>query len=735
MVQRKLFLDVKSHGIKPENRFSNLTTSQELKKKKMKRTRPTRLKDSVSQPGKPPPVLDHKVVTTMTMTPLPQKQSVAKVTDGSPNYMKGTTSSEARRESVPRNVRVVSNIEILRGKKKTGAKLGSGSGIDKQSKVLCRNSSLKMTKTPSFKRCSRIGRCSDVNVQRATCSSTLKDSKFPEYLVLSPGGTEAEGTSVFKVCPYTYCSLNGHLHAQYPPLKSFISARRRALKSQRGMKLEASSPRKETPLSLAGEEIVSQEMQKKGSDGFVEIYVPKQKESEQENAGFVIDFLGKPDEENRFSGEGDGQVSESLSDGAPRSEIDSEESFGFYHDIFGTNTGNSEEMDSEVISEITDMEWEGDYFKRPGVGSNCAEMVNILEGDGTESKKAASSDGLETLLHYAANGNAQSGCCEIAIDNMLGNLAALEKPENASEECFHSCNNASENTTEGEEDPDVHASSPGIATNFLSSEDQVVESTAAVEIIVQTNKAAEMDVAGLELNNHMQDTLDDSLTSKAKGDAGDADTDESDKDVIEEREEHGHLCDQPEKQAQDSEKPDKQKMYGNGLTEESQEIGKVEEGSEPDSATEETFPPSDSKNIQGVETKKIPFTRARKSCNQDQPDDCNKWIIKCKRTVEDIEDLRAFNPREPNYLPIASEPDAEKVDLKHQDMDERKNAEDWMIDYALQRAVSKLAPARKRKVALLVEAFETVMPVPKCQTHVKEPSTAFTCGRPLQACN
>ncbi|KAK6933876.1 Calmodulin-binding domain, plant [Dillenia turbinata] len=40
-------------------------------------------------------------------------------------------------------------------------------------------------------------------------------------------------------------------------------------------------------------------------------------------------------------------------------------------------------------------------------------------------------------------------------------------------------------------------------------------------------------------------------------------------------------------------------------------------------------------------------------------------------------------------------------------MDDRKNAEEWMVDFALQRAVNKLATARKKKVALLVEAFET----------------------------
>ncbi|VVB05671.1 unnamed protein product [Arabis nemorensis] len=66
---------------------------------------------------------------------------------------------------------------------------------------------------------------------------------------------------------------------------------------------------------------------------------------------------------------------------------------------------------------------------------------------------------------------------------------------------------------------------------------------------------------------------------------------------------------------------------------------------------------------------------------------------------------REFNPREPNYLPIIKEPISERVELKHQDMDENRNAEEWMIDYALQHTVERLALGRKKKVALLVEAF------------------------------
>jgi hypothetical protein len=108
----------------------------------------------------------------------------------------------------------------------------------------------------------------------------------------------------------------------------------------------------------------------------------------------------------------------------------------------------------------------------------------------------------------------------------------------------------------------------------------------------------------------------------------------------------------------------------------------------------------------------------------------NKLIIsRRRRTPEEEEYLRGFNPRAPNFLPLELDPDAEKVDLKHQMMDERKNAEEWMIDYALRRALTNLAPARKKKVELLVQAFETVLP------HDEDDKKNISPSRPIQPCN
>jgi hypothetical protein len=134
---------------------------------------------------------------------------------------------------------------------------------------------------------------------------------------------------------------------------------------------------------------------------------------------------------------------------------------------------------------------------------------------------------------------------------------------------------------------------------------------------------------------------------------------------------------------------------------------------------------------------KRPFLYTRGNPDQELHDTCNnrKWTFGDKKPIVDLEEEREFNPREPNFLPVVPDPEEEKVDLRHQMMDERKNSEEWMIDYALRQTVTKLAPARKRKVALLVEAFEKVLPTPKYETRIRHAPAAFSHTRSIQACS
>lgn len=52
----------------------------------------------------------------------------------------------------------------------------------------------------------------------------------------------------------------------------------------------------------------------------------------------------------------------------------------------------------------------------------------------------------------------------------------------------------------------------------------------------------------------------------------------------------------------------------------------------------------------------------------------------------------------------------EGVTLRKQMMQERKQTEEWMLDYAIEEALHRLAPSGESKVKALVEAFESIIP-------------------------
>ncbi|MCD7452693.1 hypothetical protein HAX54_017753 [Datura stramonium] len=73
----------------------------------------------------------------------------------------------------------------------------------------------------------------------------------------------------------------------------------------------------------------------------------------------------------------------------------------------------------------------------------------------------------------------------------------------------------------------------------------------------------------------------------------------------------------------------------------------------------------------------------------------NSYERQLNRSTAALERARKFNPRAPQLLPQAPDQEPEKVDLRHQMTDERKKAEKWMLDYAMQNIVTTLTPARK----------------------------------------
>ncbi|KAK4406322.1 hypothetical protein Sango_0638700 [Sesamum angolense] len=417
MVQRKL--PIKADHVKPEK---NLLHHQDLKPrgaadltKKMKKS------GSFKQPGKPPPtdfVTPRKPSPVSSMartlnymnspeksppglawqtgTVTPQKASPSGSLAVTPNYMKPTTSSDARKEVSTRSPQTSPVSSSLQRKGSKNSKLGLASG-NKATKTFSRTGSLKtmrtLTKNPSFKparasvrKCSPVVLCENLDAQRATCSSTLKDCKFPDYLSLNPGGTEAEGTSAVKVCPYTYCSLNGHKHAPLPPLKCFLSARRRMIKNQRGLKLGCLSPRRvkcvadglkfdeklvmQDALKSSGTSLLRDEDEEE-TDFFVEIFSKEQ--------GDTADYTGIDGSDETAAEDQEERALEGLSDAAIWYDVDADETVdeNGYADGNGFAGSAEAEVDDgvspppsvsgestlrvqfyELDSEASDMEWE-----------------------------------------------------------------------------------------------------------------------------------------------------------------------------------------------------------------------------------------------------------------------------------------------------------------------------------------------------------------------------------------
>ncbi|PWA87175.1 calmodulin-binding protein [Artemisia annua] len=97
-----------------------------------------------------------------------------------------------------------------------------------------------------------------------------------------------------------------------------------------------------------------------------------------------------------------------------------------------------------------------------------------------------------------------------------------------------------------------------------------------------------------------------------------------------------------------------------------------------------------------------------------KPNGWNNYIKKVKLLksfITEFEKAKKIDPNKRGNVPLVSEPESENVSLRHQATGNKKSYDEWKLDYALQQVVGELAPSRsKRKVSLLVKAFETVAP-------------------------
>ncbi|KDP26216.1 hypothetical protein JCGZ_22462 [Jatropha curcas] len=469
--------------------------------------------------------------------------------------------------------------------------------------ILPRTTSLR-TKRPSMKKSSKL---LDSSIQTATCSSILKDSNFPDHLELQPGGSESEGISVLKVCPYSYCSLHGHRNAPLPPLRRFISMRRRQLKTQKSIKLG------------------SQSLQSRKSSS----HLRKGMQANKITSGINASNAHKHDpnvDHPKYIDVYEGDL-ESISSEA------------------NTSTGVSDDVFDASRSLTPDVSVESSAINS---SASYGSMSELLE-EQTAANEEKNEDSLQE--HPFSVADSESDC------NVVEEKTQIEKPKNvglwnliyqhmvsgiAAEDEKLPCHNRMDKKEE-EEDANVN-SFPGMNKSDSYS-----------------------DFSGIDQNMGRDD--------HDKG---------------------NH----------------KIQLYKRNAIKLVQEAFDKILSEIPDQSCDDQ-----SINRNGPEERKAESKRESKS-NQQTPKSWSnlKKIIILKRFVKALEKVRNINPRKPRYLPVQPQPEAEKVHLRHQTTGERKNSAEWMLDYALQQVVSTLAPAQKTKVALLVQAFETVVPLPETET-------------------
>ncbi|WCJ33335.1 calmodulin binding [Euphorbia peplus] len=653
----------------------------------------------------------------------------------SPNYMKTTTSSTAKKDTFqklarslsrrssfkpPRSLTRLPSTKLRRPfvRKSSGGsdprkKMNKSRSIklrNRSSVVLshdpendqfqARTSSVRplrvLKKMSSLRINSSSMKKTDRNIERATCSSTLKGSKFPNRLELQSGGNESHGISTIKVCPYTYCSLHGHSHSTLPPLKRFVSMRRRVLRTQTSGKLERQSSLKAKRSSNVKKGIRGRKM-----SGYGDAAVP-----ETSNASKVRSptrkMAGPRIREEIFARDGKGT---SCSDSDIEDVLGELSDNLRYTQEYPQQSEIPEAETDSMTSSYEEISVNGEVHHEVNEETSCT--LNLADGRGDLESITLE----ENTSAGEASRSIDSTVSSVPICEQLEESAACEEkngdyfPKTDSES---DCNTRADYKRKMEEQKHMglwHLIYKHMASGNAVEDKEEVEDA---DTSPGTQKSGSSDFSGssrgLDVdNNHEQGShiqLYQQNAIKLVKEAFDT--------ILSE------IPDQsPDDQSSDSgssqNKEFSEKNHDGEETSMPNSFHSRKEGMTPE--PEKTMLVTDTTN--GVEVDKTQSEIGSKS-KQETP---RKWsylkkMIVLNRFVKALDKAKKFNPRKPQFLPIPSDPEAEKVHLRHQSLEEKKKSEEWMLDYALQQVISTLAPSQKRKVALLVQAFESVSPGP-----------------------
>ncbi|WOG98052.1 hypothetical protein DCAR_0417393 [Daucus carota subsp. sativus] len=564
----------------------------------------------------------------------------------------------------------------------------------------------------------------DLGLNRATCSSTLKDSKFPKQVELKPGQSESEIISAKKVCPYHHCSLHGHSHAPEPPQKRFLFRRRRTERT----------PKSIEPKGLSPDAVTSSGGKKKATQTgktFSSTEPASAKSSHSTRSSHVKDHktldssvttITKPRIES-YTGatlEKENATSDSCSVETKQHMSTSETEH--------TQLNGEEVHVSSAGIDIIAATMSGKYsyftdlrpkFKNPN--SKGTPKLTIFLCPGTTTDETST---LPQVLTSEDSAEATKDCMGVSSVS----CCTSEELSASSEEKAGTSYRGAELITDSISPRD---SKPSKENNFSP----VIDEASNTQIkknnhVSMWHMIHQQMVLGLAENQQVLPGLGE---QQDNDDKTLPDTNNSHK-VLELRkifaiklvreaiekillpevdDQTSDVMSITSEVVSDEEHPDK--IHDGG---EEQSI------STPNEFTEHHLLENENKELgsnKSYDAKKSSLTEVTVSVSEDKTSKKSEkkalkgWsnlrkIVLLRRFVTELEKVKKFNPVQPRYL--ASEPasEAEKISLRRQMMGEKKNAEEWMLDYALRQVVSELAPTQKRKVALLVKAFETVVP-------------------------
>lgn len=577
--------------------------------------------------------------------------------------------------------------------------------------------SARLSRTKS-KTCS-IRQLSDSGVQRATCSSALKHSKSPEVIDLEAEGSESEGVSAKKPCPFTYCSLHGHHHATVPPLKSLISKRRRLLKTQKQatrsqLRVKKSGKIKEDEMVRIGHDQVhgtaSLVVEKLGGDVSLEIYEdkydgPKAKPGGDDLSNLSEKLLGEASDESLQQTNDLVTVEQHALVSSPSLGDLSLERCCTRTASQGTNTDIREEKLAAS-------------YNNEGADSSCSDKPapdEVVEStSNSENHKTSSSYYCEVPEEQTANEQNNASVKTIKSESVERSVQAKNHKYIRMWQLMykHAVKGSSADvdnplTLDGENKEDkVEGTNSVLETN--KSFPETDENTALINHSAGDQK---LDLCHQDAIDLVQEAFDKILLPEVQDSSYDDQSATS-----------GISIDQEGLQLRNDEGGE----HSNSTFSDSSEDRVVQNLEETRSEAENSDAPKEEKAVSKVEDKLEQNTPKRWSS-------LKKFIL-LKRFVKAIEKVRNLNYQKPQYLPLDRDPEAEKVNLRRQEIEDKKNTDEWMLDFALQQVISKLPPAQQRRVALLVEAFETVLPFPDIRTHQMSKAIDST-GADLQACN